>query len=1060
MRTHWIALTLSLCVVTALAGQAPAPPAASITKASDSVLPYTIESLRTRVRLENDGGGSRQLTFAVKVLDEQAVRQWGQVTLPYQSDTEALDVKSVQVEKPDGSVSTTTSDGVQDLAVPVPGPAPVFTDLRQKTITVSALRPGDLLKVDAVWTTKKPIAAGQFWFEHTFDTNETVRDERLEIDVPAARKVILKTAPGKPQEEHDGLGTVADGRRVYRWKSAHVVDDSAKPKVRQPDEDEPAADVRLTSFQSWDEFARWFGALAPAIPDATVNAKVATLTAGLSDQEAKLATIYRYVATEIRYVSLSFGLGRYAAHPPGEVLAHQYGDCKDKAVLLQSMLSAAGLRSVPVLVNAGRSIADDLPSPLEFDHMMVVIPRGPDLGAGTWLDATMEVAPAGMLALTTRGKRALAIDQGTRPALVRTPLDPPFASFEQIDLDAAINAIGVLAGKLTYTVRGDSELALRTVVRAAPRSALTELATALATANGLEGEASDVSTSDPADTAKPFQIAFQWRQRGALDWAAAQSDLAGLLKMTLPYGKDQERKDIERLYLGSPNKVHLHANVRLPSGYDLDAPQPMHESKAGLTYSAAYKVDGRTLVLDRELAAEARTIPASAIGEYSSLAAAVESDAAQRFKVHGHATGTPEIPADATADELYKAAYSAYEAKRYDAAVALWKRNTELAPKSKSAWDALGLAYNQLHKYDEAAAAIQKQIDLDPYEKRAYGDLGLVLKNARKRDAAIRAYAKHVELNALDGSALKELGILYNQQLRYPEAAATLERAAVLLTKDLWVLAELGAAYSAMHETAKATTAFDRALAMSPNLAVRTKIAWEMAESGGNLARAEELARQAEKEIVDETRNLDLKSLKDSHLDHAERLAWLWDVLGWIRFQKGDLVQAERYVRAAWQLSAEPEVAFHLGQISEKQNHLADALSFYLTAQALSDPPSPQMVAHVKKLAGGGDLQAMLKSAREVAMTERAFKVPNSSAAGAAEFLALVGDDERATEVRFFDGPESFRGLVDTLKDVIIPLQFPADSPLRLPVGLRVACVAGSSCRGMIAIPSQVRLTK
>jgi tetratricopeptide (TPR) repeat protein len=306
---------------------------------------------------------------------------------------------------------------------------------------------------------------------------------------------------------------------------------------------------------------------------------------------------------------------------------------------------------------------------------------------------------------------------------------------------------------------------------------------------------------------------------------------------------------------------------------------------------------------------------------------------------------------------------------------------------------------------------------------------------------------------------LKELGTLYNGQLRYREAAATLERAAVLLKKDLWVLAELGAAYNGMHETAKATSAFDRALAMSPNIGVRTKIAWELAEAGTDLARAEELARQAEKEIVDETRNLDLKTLKTIHLDHAERLAWLWDALGWIRFQRGDLAGAERYVRAAWQLSAEPEVAFHLGQIAEKQNHLADALSFYLTAQALSDPPSPQMIARAKKLAGDGDVGPMLKSARDVAMMERLFKVPKGSLSGEAKFLAMVSDDERATEVQFFDGPEAFRGLADTLKDVIIPLQFPAASPLQLPVGLEVKCVEGV-CKGRLARPSLVRLTK
>jgi hypothetical protein len=175
---------------------------------------------------------------------------------------------------------------------------------------------------------------------------------------------------------------------------------------------------------------------------------------------------------------------------------------------------------------------------------------------------------------------------------------------------------------------------------------------------------------------------------------------------------------------------------------------------------------------------------------------------------------------------------------------------------------------------------------------------------------------------------------------------------------------------------------------------------------------------------------------------------------------EGNLAEAERYVRAAWELSAEPDVAFHLGQICEKRNRLADAMNYYLIAQALSSFPTAEMIAHVKKLAGGGDLPLMLKSAREAAMTERLFKMPKGTATGAAQFLAMVGGDERAIEVQFFEGVESFRGLADTLKDVIIPLQFPADSPLRLPVGLRVACTADGTCRGMIVIPSQVRLTK
>jgi tetratricopeptide (TPR) repeat protein len=1060
MRKRWVVVLLSWYAATALSAQMPAPPKASPDPAPTADAAYSIDTLRTRVRLEDDGGGTRELTFAVKVLDEQAVRQWGQLKLPYQSDTEDLDVRSVQVQKPDGSMSSTDAAGVQDLSMAPPGSLAIFQDLRQKVITVSALRPGDVVKVDVLWTTKKPIAPNQFWFEHSFNSTQPVREEVLEIDAPAKRKIALKTGKTSPAEEHGGAGAAAGERRVYRWKSSHTVDASITPKPRQMDEEEPPADVRLSSFQNWDEFTAWFGGLASAAPDAAVTAKAAALTSGAADEAAKIAAIYRYVSSEIRYVSLSFGIGRYAAHPPAEVLAHQYGDCKDKAILLQALFNAAGVRSAPVLVNTGRSIADDFASPLEFDHMVLVVP-GSDLAKGTWLDPTMEIAPVGMLSGPTRDRRALVVESGKRAMIVRTPANHPFPSIEDVDLRGTVNAIGVLTAKVTYTFRGDTELAVRTIVRTAPRSALKAIVTALATQNDLTGDISDASASDPADTSKPFELTFQLRQRGYLDWAAAQSELRGLPTTTFEFTKEEERRDLDRLYLGEPKTVRLHANIELPPGYDLDPPQPVNAKKAGLAYVATYSVEGRRLILNREVALGVKEVPLSAFGEYSALVAMAQADTAQRFKVHGHVSATPEVPTDATGDELYKAAYSAYDAKRYDAAVALWKRNTEVTPKMGAVWDALGLAYNQLKKYDEAAAAIQKQIDLDPYDKRAYGDLGLVLKAAGKREAAAKAYAKHVELNALDGDGFKELGFLYNDLRKYPEAAAALEKAGGLLPKHAWVQAELASAYLQMKDAGRAKAAIDRVMQLSPDLEVRTSVAWNLAEAGLDVDRAGDLASRALKEIADENRNLALASVTETHLDRVETVAWLWDTIGWIAFQKGDAEKAERYVRAAWELAGDADVAFHLGQIHQKRDRLADALSYYLTAEALSVAPTEDMRAHVKRLAGGGDLPLMIKSAREVAAAGRAFKVSGQGAAGMADFLAIVGSDGRPIEVRFAGGSEELRefGLAQ-LKDAVISLDFPGDAPERLPVGLRLRCAAKLGCQGGLAYPARVELAK
>jgi tetratricopeptide (TPR) repeat protein len=1049
-----LAFLVSTAAIPGAQAPAPAPspvPAASSATAATS---FAIESLHTRVRFENDGTGSREMSVTVKVLDEQAVRRFGQFPLIYQSETEDLAVTAAQVHKADGSVVPTPPSSVRDVAMQVPGTA-TYLDVHQKIISIAALRPGDTLRVTARWTIKKPIAPGQFWFEHSFDDADTVLDEQLQIDVPAGRSVALKVGDKAPAEERGGSGSVSGDRRVYRWKTSHAGPPAEAPRLVAGD-DAPGEDVRLSSFSNWSEFASWFAALTPPAPDAAVKAKAAALTAGARDEPARIAAIYKFVSTEIRYVSLSFGIGRFAAHRPAEVLANQYGDCKDKSVLLQALLAAAGIPSEAVLLNTARSIADDFASPAEFDHMLVRVPGRGASGADLWVDTTLEVAPPGMLVRHTRDRRGLVLGGG-RASTARTPADPPFASLEHLTVVGAVNAIGVLAATVTYQFRGDSELALRAVARAANADQRDAVMTGLARESGLSGKFSDVTTSDPIDTSGPFQVSMKLRQYGYLDWAAERSSIETLLKSPLAYTKEADRKDLQRLPLGSPGSIRLEARITLPDGYRVQLPPPVQLEKVGLNYTSAYHADGATISVERELRIAGRDVPASAFAEYSTVAAAASADFDQKITVLGSRPPLPVVPADATADEVYKAAYSAYAAKRYEDAITLWKRTTELAPKMASAWNGVGLSYNRLKKYDDAIVALKKQIELDPTDKDVHRSLAGIYKAAGNSADAIKAYEKQVEINPLDGEAFKELGRLHFDD-RPAAAVAPFERALALLPRDAWVAAELAAAYLDIGQPDKAREALRRLAERNPNAHVRAFAAWRMAEHGLDLDRAEELARSAETAFLAELRRVELDAVTAGTFASVDRLGWAWDAIGWIAFQRGKLPEADAYVRAAWLLIGNDEVAYHLAQICEKRGKLADALNYYLTAQVLTNKPSPELVAHVKKLAGGGDLPRMLESARMSAMYERTFAVAAASA-GAARFLAIVDHTGRATAVRFVSGADALKPLGDRqLRAVQLPLLFPSDTPVRIPVGLEVACVAGNECRGSVAHPARVRL--
>src|SRR6185503_9569646 len=102
---------------------------------------------------------------------------------------------------------------------------------------------------------------------------------------------------------------------------------------------------------------------------------------------------------------------------------------------------------------------------------------------------------------------------------------------------------GVLSAKGTMAFRGDAEIVLRSAVRMIPRTSLSDFVAAMAKAAGMDGEFSDASTSDPADTQEPFRISFSVRRKGTLNWAAERSDLKLPMKLELENDPQADRKD-------------------------------------------------------------------------------------------------------------------------------------------------------------------------------------------------------------------------------------------------------------------------------------------------------------------------------------------------------------------------------------------------------------------------------------------------------------------------------------------------------------------------------------
>src|SRR5690348_15275723 len=235
---------------------------------------FVIEKMHSTYRFEADGTGRKETIARIRVQSEAGVQQWGQLLEGYNSANERVEIPYVRVLKEDGSVVKAGEDAVQDLSAPIEREAPVYTDYRQKHITVPGLRPGEQLEYDIVTIIHTAIAPGQFWMDYDFDKSSIVLDEQLEVNVPRDRVVKLKTKSGfdaKISDEKD--------RRLYRWTASNLVredddKDKDKKKKKKKSEDETPA-VQMTTFSNWGDVGSWYAGLEKdrRVPSPEIRAK-------------------------------------------------------------------------------------------------------------------------------------------------------------------------------------------------------------------------------------------------------------------------------------------------------------------------------------------------------------------------------------------------------------------------------------------------------------------------------------------------------------------------------------------------------------------------------------------------------------------------------------------------------------------------------------------------------------------------------------------------------------------------------------------------------------------
>jgi tetratricopeptide (TPR) repeat protein len=1012
---------------------------------------YVIDQYDIDINVQADGTWQQVATVVVQVKSQAGIREFGNLSIPYESRNQKVDFTYIRIRKPDGSVVEIPPAYIQDMPAGVTMQAPMHSDLHIKQVPVTNLNPGDTLMYQFKVDQFQAEVPNQFWLAQNFFKAGIVLKQQVEIRFPASKHVQVESAEAQPTIHREGNVT------VYDWKTSHLHPEPSDRKSLALKVDEKPS-IQITSFENWQQVGDWYRNLQSTRVAVTpaIQQKEQELTKGLTTDDAKQRAIYAYVATQFRYIGLSFGIGRYQPHAADDVLQNKFGDCKDKHTLFAALMKAAGYDVSPALIGATNKLDETIPYPGQFDHVISVLRQG---DKETWLDTTEEVAPYGILASTLRGKMALVMPATGPPKLERTPMNPPFPEADNFTMKASLGGDVVLTGHADFTTRGDMELILRAGFHLTPEADWTKLGQNVSYMLGFSGDVSNVLADNPDDTSKPFHVSYDYKRK---DYSGEDGkQITPPLPPAIFTLSELDAQPKEPIVLGAPGVRDYRATVDMPKGSVVTLPADVDIVAPFAEYRESASVKGGVLSAQRIYTIKQAKLPVDKWNDYLKFEKAVQAREALWIQVATGdaslaATGDTDVPA---ARALVNQAYSALQSLNSVLGQTDLDQALKLNPKQYGLWATYSMLYMQQQKPDQALDAFHQEIANHPDNLWAYQYMSSALMQIHRPANAEEVLRRLLQIEPSSTEGTLELARILVQEKQIDEAIAVLKPAAH--GKDDSPSLRLALGMDEMAAEQKDAGAADLLPIMQasqdPN--VLNDISYTLADHDADLPEAAESAAKALQQVEKSTAAIQLTTLTQQDLENVSLLGATWDTVGWIAFKQAKYSDAERYIRAAWLLQQRPDVADHLSQIYEKEGKLAEAQHMRKVAAAIRP-----ITIHVSKTTvpipavSRRNMMEKYRYAREV-QNLRTIEIPGLPKKSATAQFWIVFTRTGVEEVKILSG-EAFLGkAADQIKQHAFPQTFPDAGPVKIVRrGILSCSQLNSTCQLVLLLPQRAQL--
>jgi len=590
------------CLLAPFASQAavPAPafdvPASTLIKSAPAAAAFPDASAITlrdeSVARLNADGTSVDVTHETFKIFNQRGHEKAELSIPFNASNEKITGLHARTIKPDGTVLTAGGGDIHQTA-PFSEFA-MYDDAKNIGVSMPGVEDGVIIDYVYTRTTTKSYLPGQYSEQWTFrDGVDPVKFSQMTLSAPATMKI--QTLPRNTSGMTATQTLSKDGaRKTYVWKMENLA--PLVPEPMMPPASTFLPTLELSTIPSWQTIAHWYQGLAVGqmVVSPEIKETVKTLTAGKTSDTEKAKAIYYWVEGRTRYVALELGLSAFQPHPAAEVCRNRYGDCKDMATLLVTMLHEAGIKTAwPVLLGAGRTepVHDYLAAPYFFNHAIV---RADIDGKPYWFDSTAEMCPFGQIPGGDRGVDALVVRDGVA-AFETIPTGMPQDNRETTVTTVDLHPDGSADCRTTIHLDGDSGLGARVQFRGLQDAQVKPGFQNMVSHLSPNATLSDYTLSPTGDRDKP--VVFDLKYHAPL-WAVKTGHLLIL------NGKDMTSAPYDRagrtfpIYESRTAQAEDDQVITLPPGYTLeDKPDEIHEKTAVGDFDETVTLDGSTLTI-------------------------------------------------------------------------------------------------------------------------------------------------------------------------------------------------------------------------------------------------------------------------------------------------------------------------------------------------------------------------------------------------------------------------------------------------------------------------------